>query len=148
MTATDLIGPLDAADGVEPGRPPDPTEAAERASDAPFHARLSASGHPAQDEGPGELLPLIGVVPGEGPPVILLAGPLVLFGLALMGPFLLLLTLVALLVACGFLVALAGAIVTSPYLLVRRLQRHRRRRARRSAPAARFAPVDSARGPA
>jgi hypothetical protein len=121
MTTTELIGPLDAPDGVE---------------------------HPAHDEGLGELFRLIGVVPGEGPPIILLAGPLVLFALALAGPFLLLLTLVVLLVACAALVALAGAIVASPYLLVRRFGTHRRPRAHRSAPDARFVPVDSGRGPA
>jgi hypothetical protein len=91
---------------------------------------------------------LIGAVPGEGPPLILLAAPLVLFALALTGPFLLLLTLVVLLVACAVLVALAGAIVASPYLLVRRLGRRRLPRARRSAAVAQFVPVDSGRGPA
>lgn len=44
-----------------------------------------------------------------------------LFALALAGPFLLLLTLVVLFVACVVLVAVAGAIVATPYLLIRRL---------------------------
>lgn len=148
MTTAELIAPLDAPHGVEPGRPPDPSDAAEPASDAPFHARSSALEHPAHDEGRGELVPLVGVVPGFGPPIIVLAGPLVLFALAITGPFLLLLTLVVLLVACAVLVALAGAIVASPYLLVRRFGRHRLARAHRSAPAARFVPVDAGRGPA
>jgi hypothetical protein len=148
MTTTELIGPPDAPDGVQPGRPPDPSDAAERASCAPFDARSSASRHPAHDGGLQELVPLIAVVPGEGPSIILLAGPLVLFALALAGPFLLLLTLVVLLVACAVLVALAGAIVASPYLLVRRFGRRRRPRAHRSAPGVQFVPVDSGRGPA
>ena len=74
------------------------------------------------DEGPEELFELAGVIPGEGPPIILLAAPLVLFGLALAGPFLLLLTLAAVVVAGAVLLALAAAVVASPYLLVRRLR--------------------------
>jgi hypothetical protein len=148
MTTTELIGPLDAPDGVEPRRPPDRSHAADQASDAPFHARSPAFEHPAHDERLGELVALIGVPLAFGPPIILLAGPLVLFALALTGPFLLLLTLVLLLIACAVLVALAGAIVASPYLLVRRVGRHRLPRAHRSAPAAQFVPVDSGRGPA
>jgi hypothetical protein len=148
MTTTELIGPLDAPDVAEPGRPSGPSPSPMQASDAPFDARSSALEHPAHDERLGELFALASVVPGFGPPIILLAGPLVLFALALAGPFLLLLTLVVLLVACAVLVALAGAIVASPYLLVRRFGRHRRARAHGSAPAVRFVPVDSGRGTA
>jgi len=122
MTTTELIGRTDAPDGAVPG-----------------------PAHPAHDAGLAELDPLLGVVPGEGPVIALLAGPLVLFGLALTGPFLLLLTLAALLVACIALVALAGAIAASPFLLARRLGRHRLPRAHRSAPTAHLVPVDSAR---
>jgi hypothetical protein len=103
---------------------------------------------PAHDDGLGGLDPLVGAVPGEGPPIILLAGPLVLFTLALAGPFLLLLTLVMLLVAGAVLVALAGAIIASPYLLVRHCRAYRLRRAHRSVTAAQFIPVGSGRGPA
>jgi hypothetical protein len=125
MPTTDLNRPPDARHGVDPGRPPDLSDAAEEAV--------------------AELGPLVGAVPGEGPPILLLAGPLVLFALALTGPFLLLLTLAALLVACGLLVALVGAVVVSPYLLVRRLGRHRLPRAHRNVPVAHFVPVDSGR---
>jgi hypothetical protein len=148
MTTTELIGRLEAPDGVEPGRPSDPSDADEQASDAPFHARSSALEHPAREERLGELVPLIGVPLGFGPPIILLAGPLVLFALVLAGPFLLLLTLVLLLVACAVIVALAGAIVASPYLLVRRFGRHGLHRAHRSAPAAQLVPVNYRHGPA
>ncbi len=148
MTTTEMIGPRDAPDGVDAGTPPDPSEPAERAGDAPLHARPSSPEYPAHDGGPGELVGLSGAVPGEGPPVILLAVPLVLFALALTGPFLLPLTLVVLLVASAVLVALAGAIVASPYLLVRRFRSHRLPRRHRSAPAAQFVAVDSGRGPA
>ena len=91
---------------------------------------------------------LLGVVPQAGPPIFLLAVPLVLFALLLAGPALLLLTLVVLLLACAALVTLAGAIVASPFLLARRLGRHRLARTPRSAPAARFVPVGSRQGPA
>ena len=148
MTPTELIGPPEAPDEVDRGGPSDPSPAPKHASDAPFDARSSALEHPARDEGLRELVPLISVVPGEGPLVILLAGPLVLFALALAGPFLVLLTFAVLLVACALLVALAGAIVASPYLLVRRLGGYRLRPTRPSAPPARFIPVDSGRRPA
>jgi hypothetical protein len=148
MTTTELTGPLDAPDEVELGRPRDPSHAPRQASDAPFHARSSALEHPAHGERLGEPVALIGVPPGEGPPIILLAAPLVLFALALTGPFLLLLTLVVMLVACAVIVALAGAIVASPYLLVRRFGSHPLARTHRSAAAAQFVPVDSGRGEA
>lgn len=121
MTTTEWIAP--------------PDDPAEQASDA-------------HDEGPGALVSLISFVPGFGPPLIVLAGPLVLFALAITGPFLLLLTLVVLLIACAVLVALACAIVASPYLLVRRFGRHLLPRTRRTAPAVQFVPVDSRRGTA
>jgi hypothetical protein len=89
-----------------------------------------------------EIVPLIDAVPGYGPP-ILLAGPLVLFALALAGPFLVLLTLVLLLAAVAILVALAGAIVASPYLLVRRFGGHRHPRV-----AVQLVRVDAGRGQA
>lgn len=117
MTATELMGPPAAPRGAEP----------------------------ALDDGPGAILALIGVVPVAGPPLVFMAGPLVLFALLLAGPALLVLTLVAALVACAALVAVAGAIVASPYLLVRSLGRHRLARAHRSAPAARLVPVGALR---
>jgi hypothetical protein len=74
------------------------------------------------------ILPLIGVVAVAGPPVVFLAGPLVLFALMLTGPFVLAMTLVlaaaAAVVAVAALVALAGAIVAAPYRLVRHLRAH------------------------
>ena len=67
--------------------------------------------------------PLIGAVPVYGPPVVLFAVPWLLFGLMLAGPFALLLTLVVPLVAVAALVALVGALLAAPYLLVARLRR-------------------------
>ena len=71
-----------------------------------------------------EIDPLIGAIAGYGPPVIFLAGPWLLLGLILAGPFAVLLTLiVAMVLAATVLVAVAAAIyaiLTAPYRLMRR----------------------------
>ncbi len=107
---------------------------------------------PAQPRhaGPQDTAALLGVVPVAGPPAVLLAAPLVLFALLIAGPALLLLTFVVVLVACVALVALAGAVVASPFLLARRLRRHRPAPAPapRAVRAARFVPLGSRREPA
>ena len=108
---------------------------------------ISTSAQPLHDP-PQDIASLLGFVPQAGPPILLLAVPLVLFALLLAGPALLLLTLVVLFLACAALVALAGAIVASPFLLARRLGRHRPARTPRRATAARFVPVGSRQGPA
>ena len=72
-----------------------------------------------------ETLELIDFVPVAGPPAVTLVAPLVLFALALAGPFLVLLTIGALMIAVVALLALAGAVVISPYLLVRHVRGHR-----------------------
>jgi hypothetical protein len=105
--------------------PPDGSHAAEPQTDARVDAHPSWSAHPTRVEMPAEILPVVGVVVVAGPPVVLLAGPLVVFALILAGPFLLLLTIVALLIAATVLVALIGAILASPYLLVRHLRERR-----------------------
>jgi hypothetical protein len=76
-----------------------------------------------------DTLPLIDTVWVAGPPVLLGWAGTVLFALLLAGPFALLATFVIALVAATVLVGLAGAILASPYLLVRHL------RARHLAPA-------------
>jgi hypothetical protein len=89
--------------------------------DADVHDRRSASRLPTLGERLGEVLPLIFFVPVAGPPVILLLGPLLLLVLLLIPPAALLITLVvAFLLGAGLLVAL-GALIASPYLLVRHL---------------------------
>jgi len=62
------------------------------------------------------------------PALFITTGPLVAFGLLLLGPVVLVLTIVAALAVLVLLVALAGAIVASPYLLYRHLARRRRSR--------------------
>ena len=85
-----------------------------------------------------EILPLIGVIPVAGPAAILVAGPWVLLALMLAGPFALLVTLAAVLVAAAALIGLTGAILAAPYLLVRYLHSAR---ARRSTSRARMQPL-------
>jgi hypothetical protein len=80
------------------------------------------SERPALADRLGEVLPLVFFVPVAGPPAILLVGPLVLLALLLIPPAALLITFVAVfLLAAGLLVAL-GALIASPYLLVRHLR--------------------------
>jgi hypothetical protein len=93
-----------------------------------------------------EIIPLIGAVPGYGPPVILLVGPWLLLALMLCGAFAFLVTLVvAMLVAATLLVALTAAILAPPYLLVRGRRKHRARHAFRKGHVAHIAPVESTR---
>jgi hypothetical protein len=87
-------------------------------------------GRPSASETVGEILrdvvPLIFFVPVAGPPAVLLVGPLLLLVLLLIPPAALLITLVAVLLLGGGLVVALGALIASPYLLVRHLRaRHR-----------------------
>jgi hypothetical protein len=94
-----------------------------------------------------EILPMIGVVVVAGPPVVLLAGPLVLGALMLAGPFALAVTVALVIVvalgAAAVLCALTGAIVATPYLLVRRLRGLQRGHAHGGAPAGQLVAVES-----
>jgi hypothetical protein len=96
-----------------------------------------------------ELVPLIDAVPGEGPPVIFLAGPWLLLVLMLSGPFAFLVILVVFMVAAAtVLVALTAAIlaiVAAPYLLVRRIGGHGARHAWSTDHAAQLVPIKSPR---
>jgi hypothetical protein len=101
---------------------------------------------PTFSEMVAETIPLVGAIAGYGPPVIFLAGPWLLLGLVLAGPFAFLLVLVAaMLLAATVLVALAAVIVGTPYLLVRRLRSYRARRAVSTGRAAQLLPVRSSR---
>jgi hypothetical protein len=136
MNTTEHISPPRAPSAPEPG------------TDARRDARPSASEPPTLGEILAEeVLPLIGVVAVAGPPVVLLAGPLLLFGLMLFPPFALVVTLVVALVAAAVLGALTGAILAMPYLLVRHTRSHRAAHAI-SGPAAQLAPVQSPRAAA
>ena len=82
----------------------------------------TASGHQASDDLYTEVLPVFDTVFVAGPPVLLVWAGTVLFALMLAGPFALLAMFVLVLVAAAALVTLAGAILASPYLLVRHLR--------------------------
>jgi len=69
-----------------------------------------------------EVIPLFDVVVVAGPPASFILVPWLFLVLALLGPFLLLLTLAAIAVLVVLLVALTAAILATPYLLLRHLR--------------------------
>jgi hypothetical protein len=79
----------------------------------------TASGPPTLGDAAVEIVPLISTVAVAGPPVLLAWAGTVLFALLLAGPFALIVTLVVALAAAAALVMLAGAILATPYLLIR-----------------------------
>jgi hypothetical protein len=95
----------------------------EPSSDAGRHDRRSlAPDRPTLREGLGEALPLISAPAFFGPPVIFLLGPWLLLTLLLIPPAALLITLVVLFLLSAGLLAALGALIASPYLLVRHLR--------------------------
>jgi hypothetical protein len=79
----------------------------------------TASGPPTLGDQLAEVLPVIDTVFVAGPPVLVVWAGTVLFALMLAGPFALVATLVVVLVAAAAVVTLAGAILATPYLLIR-----------------------------
>jgi hypothetical protein len=127
-------------------RPPAAPGRAARSSDAGHTTSPSTSEQSTFREMLAELVPLIDAIPGYGPPVIFLAGPWLLLGLMLSGPFAFLVILVAfMVVAAAVLVALSAAILVVPYLLVHVLRRHRAPHAIGNDQAARLVPIESPR---
>jgi hypothetical protein len=95
--------------------------AEESRHEADLHDRPAASDRPTASELLQRVVPGIFFVPLAGPPVILLLGPWLLLVLLIIPPAAALITLVLVLaVAAGAIVAL-GALIASPYLLVRHL---------------------------
>jgi hypothetical protein len=84
----------------------------------------TASGPPTRGDVLADVLPVIGTVYVAGPPIVLAWAGTVLFALMLAGPFALLVTLVVALAAAAALVTLAGAILATPYLLIRHFRLH------------------------
>jgi hypothetical protein len=82
----------------------------------------TSSGAPTLHDVIAETVPLIDTVFVAGPPVLLAWTGTVLFALMLAGPFALVVALVVVLAAAVAVVALAGAILATPYLLVRHLR--------------------------
>jgi hypothetical protein len=91
-----------------------------------------------------DTLPLIDTVFVAGPPVLVAWAGTVLLALMLAGPFALLVTFVVALAAAAALVTLAGAILATPYLLVRHLRLRPATRPRFSEGAAPIATVVTA----
>jgi len=84
----------------------------------------TASAPPALGDMLDDMVPVLGTVFVAGPPVLVAWAGTVLLALMLAGPFALLVTLIVVLVAAAALVTLAGAILATPYLIVRHLRRH------------------------
>jgi hypothetical protein len=115
----------------------------ESSPDERRNIRHSASEPCTIGEALAETGPVAGVIAGFGPPVAAVAGPWVLFVLALAGPFAVLFTFVVVLAAAALLVLLAGTILASPYLLVRHLHRRRTGHVSASRPAVQLVPARS-----
>jgi hypothetical protein len=81
----------------------------------------TAPTHPPTEE----IDPLVSFIPVAGPPAWLLTGPLVLAGLLVAGPFVLMLTLVAVVALAVAVAVAAGFLLASPYLLVRHFRARR-----------------------
>ena len=97
-------------------------------SDAARDGYPAASELPTAGEMVDEIVPLVGVVAVVAPPVILLAGPWLLLGLMLSGPFALVVAMSLLAMALVAVIAAILAILASPFVLVRHLRaRHARR---------------------
>jgi hypothetical protein len=96
-----------------------------------------------------ELLPLIGVIAVAGPPVLLLAGPLVLGVLLPAGPFAVIATLVLVvaLLASAVAVAVTGAIAATRYGLAQ-LHVHRDGHAHSGVPTAQLIAIEARHGAA
>jgi hypothetical protein len=82
----------------------------------------TASGPPTFRDALAEIDPLLGTVCVAGPPVLLAWAGIVLFALMLAGPFALLVALVVVFAVAAVLVTLAGAILATPYLVVRHVR--------------------------
>jgi hypothetical protein len=127
--------------------------AEESRRDARPHDHPAASERPTVRELLQKVVPGIFFIPVAGPPVILLLGPWLLLVLLIIPPAALLITLVLVLaVGAGLIVAL-GALIASPYLLVRHLLAREPVRRRRLAfmhrgaqPVTQYIPVTQAKG--
>jgi hypothetical protein len=126
---------------TEPITPPRTPSAPEPLQDD--HRNVARPEPPTVRDMLAETVPLADAIAGYGPPVFSLAGPWLLFVLALAGPFALVLTFILLLVVATLVVLLAGTIVASPYLVIRHLRRRRAVRVSVSRPAVRLVPARS-----
>src|ERR671936_2847213 len=107
--------------------------AEESRNDARPHDRPAVSERPTGRELLQRVLPGIFFIPLAGPPVILLLGPWLILVLLIIPPAAAVITLVLVLAVAAAALAAVGALIASPYLLVRHL------RSRQPAPRHRFA---------
>jgi hypothetical protein len=98
----------------------------------------TASARPALGDMLADIVPVLDTVFVAGPPLLAAWAGTVLFALMLAGPFALLVTLIVVLVVAAALVTLAGAILATPYLLVRHF---RQRLAKRRHVSDNWAPI-------
>ena len=105
----------------------------------------TASGPRTRGDLLADVLPVFATVYVAGPPILVAWAGTVLFALMLAGPFALLVTFVVALAAAAALVTLAGAILASPYLIVRHLRLRVAKRRRFSEVSAPIATVVGAR---
>jgi hypothetical protein len=87
-----------------------------------LHDRPSASERPTVSELLQHVVPDAFFVPLAGPPVLLLLGPWLLLVLLIIPPAAFLITLALLAAVAAGLLFAAGALIASPYLLVRHLR--------------------------
>jgi hypothetical protein len=88
------------------------------------HTTRRSFDRPTRSEAFDEAGPIIGAPAIYGPPVSFLLVPWLLLVLLLVPPFALLFTIVLVLAVAAVLLAALGAVLASPYLLVRHLHGH------------------------
>jgi hypothetical protein len=98
-------------------------------------ASAPAGERPSVPELVRRVVPGIFFIPLAGPPVFLLLGPWLILVLLIIPPAALLITLALIVAAAGGVVFALGAVIASPYLIVRHL--HARHEAREAEPAER-----------
>ena len=103
------------------------------------HDRPAADERPTGRELVQRVLPGIFFIPLAGPPVFLLLGPWLLLVLLIIPPAAFLITIVLVIAAAAGLLFALGALIASPYLLVRHLQARHEVRASQPARRRRFA---------
>jgi uncharacterized membrane protein len=110
---------------------------------------MDTTSAPTPKEVLDRVLEFVGFVFVAGPPVAFLLVPWLLLVLLLIPPAALLLTLAAVVFVAGALLAAVGAIVASPYLIVRHIRaRHEAAEAPVELPAPRLVPVPTRRSAA
>src|SRR5690349_18784306 len=89
---------------------------------------ISTSGRPTFGDEVEDVASRIGTPPIFGPPVAFLLGPWLLLALVLAPPFAVLFTIALVLAVVAAVVAAIGAVLASPFLLVRHIRAHRAER--------------------